>query len=210
MSESLERLEQEVRASRERLARDLNRLRGDGKALNAKDALVHKANSQFQSAVGSVIEDLKARAAANPGAMLAIGAGIAWRLIQRPPVATALIGAGLYSLSRTTPRRGGSARAGSLPQLDVKHRLATVKDQAVELAGAATERAAEAAGAATATLQDAAARFTNAAIEFGRSEVVQDAVHDTELRDKLLLGAAGVAVTAAVGIAVQRRMKETV
>ena len=77
-----------------------------------KDALVDKAKSGVQSTIDTFVEDLKARAAANPAAALAIGAGIAWRLIQRPPIATALIGAGLYSLFRTTPTHGthGSAR----------------------------------------------------------------------------------------------------
>src|SRR4026208_651381 len=49
--------------------------------------------------------DLKARAAANPSAALAIGAGLAWRLVKHPPIATALIGAGAPSLWRTNPAR---------------------------------------------------------------------------------------------------------
>src|SRR4029450_8159656 len=48
-------------------------------------------------------EKLKARAASNPAALIAIGAGVAWRLIQRPPIASALIGVGLFSLWKTTP-----------------------------------------------------------------------------------------------------------
>jgi hypothetical protein len=35
-------------------------------------------------------EKLKARAASNPAAVIAIGMGLAWRLIQRPPIASAL------------------------------------------------------------------------------------------------------------------------
>src|SRR6185437_14414318 len=42
---------------------------------------------------------------ANPSAALAIGAGLAWRLVKHPPLATALIGAGVLSLWRTTPAR---------------------------------------------------------------------------------------------------------
>lgn len=38
---------------------------------------------------------------------------------------------------------------------------------------------------------------------------VQHAMEDPEARDKLLLGAAGVAVIAALGIAYQRRLSET-
>ena len=36
--------------------------------------------------------ELKDRAAANPVAALAIGAGLAWRLVHRPPIATLLVG----------------------------------------------------------------------------------------------------------------------
>jgi hypothetical protein len=39
-------------------------------------------------------DDVKARAAANPAAVIAIGAGLAWRLLQRSPIASALIGVG--------------------------------------------------------------------------------------------------------------------
>jgi hypothetical protein len=50
-------------------------------------------------------DDVKARAAANPAALIAIGAGLAWRLMQRPPIASALIGVGLYSLWKTEAKR---------------------------------------------------------------------------------------------------------
>ena len=43
-------------------------------------------------------EKLKARAASNPAAVIAIGAGLAWRIIQHPPIASALIGVGLFTL----------------------------------------------------------------------------------------------------------------
>src|SRR4029450_14055418 len=58
--------------------------------------------SNAKSAVQRAIDDLKERAAANPSAALAIGAGLGWRLIKHPPIATALIGAGVLSLWRTT------------------------------------------------------------------------------------------------------------
>ena len=58
-----------------------------------------------QSGLRQMLDDLKARAAANPSAALAIGAGIAWRFMKDPPIATALIGAGMLSLWRTTPIR---------------------------------------------------------------------------------------------------------
>ena len=50
----------------------------------------------------AVWEKLKARAAANPAAMLAIAAGLGWRLMNRPPITSALIGLGLFSLWQTS------------------------------------------------------------------------------------------------------------
>ena len=46
---------------------------------------------------------MTARAAANPAAALAIGAGLAWRIAHRPPIASLLVGIGLVSLMRTSP-----------------------------------------------------------------------------------------------------------
>ena len=138
---SLHQLERDVEAARAKLAGDLSTLRSPAtysefssklkyEALDMKDALVDKAKSSVQSTIDTFVEDLKARAAANPAAALAIGAGIAWRLIQRPPIATALIGAGLYSLFRTTshpweradhgrisrPGKRSTGRAGERPR----------------------------------------------------------------------------------------------
>src|SRR5687767_15838427 len=99
MSEpSLNQLEREVEAARARLASDLATLRSPttfsefthdlkAEALGTKDAMVEKAKSSVQSSVQGFVDELKAKAAANPGAVLAIGAGIAWRLFQRPPIA---------------------------------------------------------------------------------------------------------------------------
>src|SRR5687767_10900425 len=111
---SLHQIEREVEAARAKLAGDLATLRSPAtyseftsdlksEALEMKDALVDKAKSSVQSTFENFVDDMKARAAANPAATLAIGAGVAWRLIQHPPIATALIGAGLYSLFRTAP-----------------------------------------------------------------------------------------------------------
>jgi len=62
-----------------------------------------------QSAVEGIVVDLKSKASSNPAAVLAIGAGIAWQLVRNPPIVTALIGVGLYSLLRT-PSLGPAAR----------------------------------------------------------------------------------------------------
>jgi hypothetical protein len=280
---SLHQLEREVEAARAKLAGDLSTLRSPATyseftsdlkndALDVKDALVDKAKSSVQSTIESLVDDLKARAAANPAAALAIGAGIAWRLIQRPPIASALVGAGLYSLFRTTPTHptnGGylSLAKDRLGQQasdfaeSVKDRAiaigeaatekttelaASVKDRAIAMGEAVTEKATEFAGSATdqaqhwseevrssvhrvagdakkvagnatGTLEEmrqssmkaaerAASRATAISDEWPRS--FQETHGDQEARDKFLLGAAGVAVVAALSIACQRRLSE--
>jgi hypothetical protein len=282
---SLHQLEREVEAARAKLAGDLSTLRSPTtyseftsdlkhEALDVKDALLDKAKSSVASTIEDFVDDLKGRAAANPAAALAIGAGIAWRLMQRPPIATALIGAGLFSLFRTSPiqptqrtnegylslakdRLGQQAsdlaenvkeRAGAVGEAATEKTAelaASVKDRAMatgeaftekagELAGVATDQAqhwsemkssvhrvAESAtkgvGNATATLEEirqdsmkaverAVSRASAASDEWTRP--VQEAVGNQESRDKFLLGAAGVAVIAALSIACQRRLSE--
>src|SRR5688572_8981396 len=284
---SLRELERDVEVARSKLARDLSTLRSPDtysqftstlkdEAVSAKDALLDKARASAQSAVESFVEELKARAAANPTAALAIGAGIAWRLIQRPPIATALIGAGLISLMRTnaTHVNGRTNReylAEATDRLrdqatdfaaDVKEQAGrafeAASDQVAEVASAAKERAGDAvqaaaeqvgdlASAAKERVQDwgnqatSAMRETAAQVkeqtasatgqttdrisqlrqpgvrvaEAGASSInalsttVQNAVSDRETRDSFLLGAASVAVIAALGIACQRKLGET-
>ena len=200
---------------------------------------------------------------------LAIGAGIAWQLIQRPPIATALVGAGLYSLFRTSAAHP-SPRTNEAYFSQAKERLAeqagdladAVKDRAVELGervaekttefahsvkdGAVTmgERAAELAGVATERAQDlsekvkssltraagdvtgAARNATSTLEELRQSSMkaaelaasratgisprsTKDANGSEDTRDQVLLGAAGVAVIAALGFAWQRRSSLT-
>jgi hypothetical protein len=280
---SLHLLEREVEAARAKLWDDLSTLRSPttyseftsdlkSEALDMKDALVDKAKSGAQSTFASFVDDLKARAAANPAAALAIGAGIAWRLIQRPPIATALIGAGLYSLFRTTPSQpaprdnesflaqarerlveqasdfAGSVKERAAAMGDVATEKASelaagVKDRALSLGEAVTEKATELAGAATdhtqqwseevrssvrraagdapmimgserPTLEELRQSAMKAAERAkSRSTAVSDDwLHDSltnqQARDKFLLGAAGVAVVAALGIASHRRSSE--
>jgi hypothetical protein len=280
MSEaSLNQLEREVEVARAKLAADLAVLRSpdtfseftDGvksEALGAKDALVEKAKSSVQSTIEGFVEDLKGKAAANPTAALAIGAGIAWRLFRHPPIATALVGAGLVSLLRTTPwRSNGYISEDYLSHAKERlieqstdfagtmkdHAVAmgeTVKEKATELADTAQEKATELAGTAKEQVQQWSAQgqsaARNAAAAAGEqagsvlsqasqkfdqvrqsaanagsrtrsgassmahdwAQPVENAFSDQEVRDKFLLGAAGMAVAAALSIAYQRRHGE--
>jgi hypothetical protein len=49
---------------------------------------------------------------ANPAAALAIGAGLAWRMIRHPPIASLLVGVGLVSLLRTSPSQSSQPYMG--------------------------------------------------------------------------------------------------
>ena len=99
MTENVAILELEAEEARAKLAHDLAVLRSPQTYQEFRAQLKSEARSVFQR----VLDDLKARAAANPSAALAIGAGIGWRLVKHPPIATGLIGAGILSLWRTTP-----------------------------------------------------------------------------------------------------------
>jgi hypothetical protein len=218
-------------------------------ALDAKDALVDRAKTAAQSNVTRLVEDLKAKAAANPAATLAIGAGLAWHFIRHPPVASALVGLGAFSLWRTN----ASHPPGSFKPdyLDVgKQRLkeqaaeavSKVKDMAFRGQDAVSAKAADLTQAANERVQEWSGDIRQAVEELGTladrvspsiapshdaetlgqntsgmagetfnaiRSATQDVLSDQESRDKLLLGVAGVAVAAALGIACQKRLAET-
>jgi hypothetical protein len=225
VTENLSTLETQVEEARAKLAHDLAFLRSPQPYREFGADL----RSGMQLVLRRVLDDLKARAAANPSAALAIAAGIAWRFLKDPPIATALIGAGILSLWRTTPileddedyLRTAQERLGE----QVSQVVDTVKDYAAETAVAVGERVGSYAQSARETVEgvtssvveksaesvqnvrDAAKRIPDRAAnamqhaksQFGR------AVSDDGARDQVLLGVAGLAVVAALGIAYQRR-----
>jgi hypothetical protein len=167
MNANLRQLESEAEAARAKLAADLAVLRSpstyaefkDGlkqEAIDARNAVVDSVRSNVKSTAESWIDEIKAKAAANPGAALLIGAGVAWRLLQNPPIATALVGAGLFSLLRTSPQPGARHMSDEEYIEQAKYRLkeqasdlaVTAKEHATELAMGAKERATELAGSA--------------------------------------------------------------
>jgi hypothetical protein len=112
MLDSVTEFEREVELARAKLARDLGTLRSPttfssftedlkGEAFKAKEVVFQHARDAVHSSVNGFVEEVKAKAAANPAAALAIGAGIAWQLLRHPPIATILVGAGVFSLWRT-------------------------------------------------------------------------------------------------------------
>jgi hypothetical protein len=203
MSElSLRECETEVEQARARLAQDLERLRSPSalsafandlkrEALHAKDTAVDKLKTTAQSTAARLGEELKAKAAANPTAALMIGAGVAWRLYRSPPIASALVAAGLFSLWRTSaqPSPAGTStddffreagtrlgeQVGAVAEAAARKFAdagEVVANKASELGAATVERveqwresAGEALGQALSTAQDTAVQAVQVATE---------------------------------------------
>ena len=228
MTENLSTLELEVEQARGKLANDLAFLRSPQPYREFGADL----KSEAQSVVRRMLDDLKARAAANPSAALAIGAGIAWRFLKDPPIAAALIGAGILSLWRTGPIRVddenylGAAQERFGEQVSQAARA--VKDDAAERVVAAGEKVgtyaqsaretveglassvAEEAAESIESAREAAKRIPDRAVDAAQHVKSQfgRAVSDDGVRDQLLLGVAGLAVVTALGIAYQRRTSD--
>ena len=120
----LDQLERDLQETREKLARDLDRLRSTetisgfkadllAQVSETKDDLVGKAKASVTAGVQDVWDEVKARAAANPAAALALSAGLAWRLMQRPPIASALV---LFHVTPTGKRSPSCISATAIPR----------------------------------------------------------------------------------------------
>ncbi len=267
----IEALERDVEQARGRLVADLAVLRSAGtlsdlkrdvseEVTRTKDEFVGRAKDAARQRAEGVLDGIKARVAANPGAALAIGAGLAWRLYRHPPIASFLVGAGLVSLFRTDPQHpavgadmaaravdyAGTARdrleewrhsdtAGQIGEAAtiareqatefaatasqrVGEAAVTAREQATEFAATASRRVGQIAGQASEATDAARRRLREWSAEAGdtaghaASQVsawtrsgTRAASRAMEDRDKYLLGAAGLAIAAAIGIAYQRR-----
>jgi hypothetical protein len=179
-----------------------------------------------------MLDELKARAAANPSAALAIGAGIAWRLLKDPPIASALIGAGVLSLWRTSPirvddddyLRTAQERFGEQVSQAVRNVKGYAAERAVaagETVGSYTQSARETVEGMTSSVveevsesidkaRDAAKRIPDKAVDAAQNVKSQfgRVVSDDGVRDQILLSVAGLAVVTALGIAYQRRSSD--
>jgi hypothetical protein len=187
-------------------------------------------------------EKLKARAASNPTAVIAIGAGLAWRIIQHPPIASALIGLGLFSLWKTQPKTAYDATGRRLDYTQQsKVVLREQAGQAFSVAADIAEKAQEAAAAkgseawdsakakmrewkegVSSAVADTTSRLKSSEDVLlddlrARQQNVRDKMdsladtatsqlRDDDTRNQLLLGIAGVAIAAALGIACQKRI----
>jgi hypothetical protein len=232
----LDQLERDLQETRERLARDLDRLRSTetisgfkadilAQVSETKDDLVGKAKASVTAGVQDLWDEVKARAAANPAAALALGAGLAWRLLQRPPIASALVGLGLINLWRTNPQNPA-------PGADLAARSAELFKTArakAEVAGADLHARTEQIRSAASEFMESTAEVAGDALESSQNAIKTIRRRGEEMipiaadsaraamdrmvelspsvkeRDQILLGAAALALAAAVGVAAQRR-----
>jgi gas vesicle protein len=140
---SLLQHEHEVERSRAKLTQDLAVLCSPATLAAFTDDLKQEA---FETR-DAFWEKIKARAASNPAAVMAIGAGLAWRLLRSPPIASALIGVGLFSLWKTQPRTAYDASGRRLDYTEqskevLKQQAGQVFAAAADIAGKAQEVAA--------------------------------------------------------------------
>jgi hypothetical protein len=234
----LNALEREVELTRARFAGDLARLRAPHNLAEFKEDLW----AQARETKDGVLAEVKARAAANPLAVMALAAGVGWRLFHRPPIATLLVGLGLAGLLRTSPSQADYDRAEDVfdPE-EWRSRASGFADAAKQKVQDWTAQASQAAREAKTQVADTAASVAERASEMLRdtgdtareglretgdtardrltgladdaasvshraSARLRVAMPDRDDRDTILLGAAALAVAAAVGIAsFQRR-----
>jgi hypothetical protein len=233
MKESdLTRLERDVQEARAKVVADLAVLTApqtvsglretvEAEASATKDRLLEAGREKIQSRVDTLIQTMKAKAAANPLAVAAIGAGVAYRLYRHPPVASVLVGAGLYSFLTTDSRERPFLERHGLEEAaeTLKGRMREVKEVASETTTAAVEKTKEWVEHARSTgaelVADASDRIGETTqhlsrLAEGSPRITSRStgVADEEAKDRLLLGIAGLAVAAALGMAMQRRSAE--
>ena len=248
--ENLSALEAEVEAARARLSDSLQNLTRPsiseavkhdirtyadtvkdevvGKISTTRDQLVSSAREAARRRAHELTDALRERAAANPLALILIGAGLGWRLYHRPPVATLLIGAGAASLLMNSSRRaarhfdefhnpyrgdhpasyvpGGVAGYGypveeRAPAPGMRERAEQLSDLAGRVsdkAGNIAARVSEAAEAGRARVVEAASEVRREAGHYGEAARREFTEHGS--RYGVLLGAIGLSLAAiAVG-----------
>jgi uncharacterized protein YdeI (BOF family) len=242
MEKSLRELEAEVEAARAKIATDVAILRSAAIRTqfvdsaqqdlhHLKDTAVSSAVELVRSKAADFVETLKAKAAQNPAAVLAVAAGIGWRIYKSPPIASALVGLGLYSLLKSkaepteypmeTAKRRAKEQIASAAEA-ARSGAVSVTSSIVEKVDEITQPARDATGEIMSDvrgqLHDAQdviaekaksakgslpASFANKGNSRSESSTRVDA---TQLRDTALLAFAGIAVAASVGLAWQRRL----
>jgi hypothetical protein len=216
----LDRLEGDVRDARRRLKSDLEVLRAPetfssfkedviGEARQSRDDIVANVKEAATDRAERLFADIKKRAAANPVAVGAIAAGVAWR-IRKPPITTRLVGYGLISLWRTKPSQPAPGaetvyRAADLA-VEAKEQVEQWSSEAGDVIARATDVVVP---AVTETVQrwsadvgETVSQATTSArsLMASGSQSLQNIAMDKRERDKVLLVTAAVSLTAALGL----------
>ncbi len=235
---SVDELERDVEQARARVAADIAIIRSPetyeaaksglmSSVFGYRDEITDNVRGKVTSYSDGFMESLKAKAAANPMAVAAIGAGIAWRLYKHPPVTTVLVGLGLTSLLRTDPNDDSMhprklMEAATEKAIEFKDRaVAQVQDIRENVAGVLDEKMHEAASAAEeayGSVKERAMSLTSSARDGAGSalaplapastrrthtsplHVPAPGVSSGEKRDAYLLAIAALAVGAAIGL----------
>jgi hypothetical protein len=217
----LDRLEGDVREARRRLKSDLEVLRAPetfssfkedviGEARQSRDDIVANVKEAAANRAERLVADIKERVAANPMAVGAIVAGVAWRILRKPPITTMLVGYGLISLWRTKP---GQPAPGAETVYRATDMAIEAKEQVEQWGSEAGDFIARATDvvvpAVTETVQrwsadvgETVSQATTSAqsLVASGSQSLQNIAMDKQERDKVLLVTAAVALTAALGL----------
>jgi hypothetical protein len=218
----------EVEQARTRLTADLERLRAPetfasfkqavvDEVRTSKDEWIEEGKAIATDRMRQVVDDLKSRAGANPLATAAIGAGLLWHLSRRPPITSLLIGAGVFGLLRTDPRRPSAIEpwvsrardAGQVASEKVSQWSSAARDAATQVTASGSVAKENVRSWAAHSTEMTEGKLTDLA---GRtSELAQQArrearrgTEDAERHDAVLFGVAAAALAAALGIT-QRR-----
>jgi hypothetical protein len=216
----LDRLEGDVRDARRRLKSDLEVLRAPetfssfkedviGEARQSRDDIVANVKEAATDRAERLFADIKKRAAANPVAVGAIAAGLAWR-IRKPPITTMLVGYGLISLWRTKPGQPAPGAETVYRAADLAGEAKEQVEQWSSEAGDVIARATDVVvPAVTETVQrwsadvgETVSQATTSArsLMASGSQSLQNIAMDKRERDKVLLVTAAVSLTAALGL----------
>ena len=219
----LDALEQDVESARVRLAGDMARWRDPATMSEFKDTIVRRATSMKDEVLReasdtathtaeSLWSDIQQRASANPWAAIAIAAGLTWHLVRHPPISSALIGFGVVSLLRTNR---------SSPPSPMVRNAVEYAGRTREWAETATrnlkkweEEAETHAEDALAGSQEVLGRTeevlnqtwrATADIAARGAEAGKRTLQEVEIRDRVLLGAAVLAVGGALVMALRSK-----
>jgi hypothetical protein len=162
-------------------------------AEEAKDEWVHRARAAGEDYAKSIAQSLKEKAQDNPLAVASIAAGIGWKLWRDPPIASALIGLGAYGLmTSTTADRISDEADENLISHEADESPAALVESKRDTVFQSTLSGAERA------LDAGKKRLGEVASDLGSFAT-------SGPRNQILLGVAGLAVAAALGMAINRK-----